>query len=120
MQAKTVLYIDDDYQAGLLARVFLQKAGFDTELALNTRQAREILAAKTIHMVITDIGLPGENGVDFYRWLQASEFKAIPVFLVSAHAMGFSDVLTDHRDIFFEKPLFFPSFIERIKKQLGV
>jgi CheY-like chemotaxis protein len=69
-------------------------------------------------MVITDIGLPGENGIEFYEWITQSEYKHIPVLMVSAHAMGFSEVLTRHRDIFFEKPIFFPAFIQHIKKTL--
>jgi DNA-binding NtrC family response regulator len=116
---RTILYIDDDYQAGLLAKVFLERAGFGVEIVLNTSDARKVLADKKIDLVITDVGLPGETGTEFYEWMVQSEYKEIPVILVSAHAMGFSHVLTEHRDIFFEKPLFFPSFIEHIKKILG-
>jgi DNA-binding response OmpR family regulator len=115
---KTILYIDDDYQAGLLCKVFLEKAGFKVEIVLNTVDARKVLAGKNIDMLITDVGLPGENGVDFYKWMMQSEYKNIPVLIVSAHAMGFSEVLTEHRDIFFEKPLFFPTFIDKIKEVL--
>jgi len=116
---KTIIYIDDDYQAGLLCKVFLERAGFNIEICLNTKEAREKLASKTIDMLITDIGLPGENGVEFYEWLMQSKYKDIPVLLVSAHAMGFSHVLTEHRDIFFEKPLFFPNFIDKVKEVLN-
>ena len=116
---KTILYIDDDYQAGLLAKVFLERARFNVEICLNTKEARKLLAEKKIDLVITDVGLPGETGTEFYEWFVQSEYKQTPVLMVSAHAMGFSHVLTEHRDIFFEKPLFFPSFIEHIKKILG-
>lgn len=116
---KTILYIDDDYQAGLLAKVFLERARLNVETVLNTQEARKVLEEKKIDMVITDIGLPGETGTQFYEWMVQSKYKDIPVILVSAHAMGFSTVLTEHRDIFFEKPIFFPSFIEKIKKILG-
>ncbi|HHM02099.1 MAG TPA: response regulator [Caldithrix abyssi] len=116
---KTILYIDDDYQSGLLVKVFFEKEHFDVELVLNTEDARKVLREKHIDMVISDIGLPGENGIQFYEWLTQSEYRHIPIFLVSAHAMGFSHVLTEHRDIFFEKPLFFPSFIQAVKDKLN-
>jgi len=116
---KTILYIDDDYQSGLLAKVFLEKSGYSVEIVLNTIDAREILAKVNIDLIVTDIGLPGENGVQFYEWLVQSKYKHIPCILVSAHAMGFSHVLTEHRDIFFEKPLFFPKFIDQVKKIIG-
>ena len=113
---KTILYIDDDYQAGLLCKVFLEKAGFFVEIVLNTIEARRVLSEKNIDMVITDVGLPGENGIEFYKWLMTSKYNRIPVLIVSAHAMGFDEVLTEHRDIFFEKPIFFPVFIDSIKE----
>ncbi len=116
---KRILYIDDDYQSGLLVKVFFEKEDFDVELVLNTQDARTVLREKHIDMVITDIGLPGENGIQFYEWMTQSEYKEMPIFLVSAHAMGFSHVLTEHRDIFFEKPLFFPSFIQAVKDKLA-
>ncbi|KAA3615615.1 MAG: response regulator [Calditrichaeota bacterium] len=115
-EKKTILYIDDDYQAGLLCKVFLEKAGFLVEIVLNTIEARKVLSEKKIDMVITDIGLPGENGVEFYKWMMTSKYNNMPVLIVSAHAMGFSEVLTEHRDIFFEKPIFFPTFIDKIKE----
>ncbi|RMH64923.1 MAG: response regulator [Calditrichaeota bacterium] len=115
---RTILYIDDDYQSGLLVKFFFEKEGFKVELAMNTSEARDILKNNPVDMVITDIGLPGENGIEFYKWLTGSEYKDIPIFLVSAHAMGFNEVLTEHRDIFFEKPLFFPNFIKEVRKVL--
>ena len=115
---KRIIYIDDDFQSGLLCKVFLERANFHVDICLNTKEARNLLAKEHIDMVITDIGLPGENGIEFYEWITQSEYKHIPVLMVSAHAMGFSEVLTQHRDIFFEKPIFFPAFIQQIKKTL--
>ena len=117
---KRIIYIDDDYQAGLLCKVFLERANFQVDICLNTNEARELLAKEKIDLVITDIGLPGENGIEFYEWITESKFKKIPVVIVSAHAMGFSEVLTKHRDIFFEKPIFFPTFIQHINKMLDI
>jgi DNA-binding response OmpR family regulator len=116
---KRIIYIDDDYQSGLLCKVFLERANFHIDICLNTKEARALLAQEHIDMVITDIGLPGENGIEFYEWFTSSEYKHIPILMVSAHAMGFNEVLTRHRDIFFEKPIFFPNFIQHINKVLS-
>jgi len=117
---KKILYIDDDQQAGKLMRFYLQREDFDVLVCTDTQKAREILASQQIDAIITDIGLPGENGIDFYKWLQKHEtFKKIPVLLVSAHAVGFDEVLSEHRDIFMSKPLFFPEVIERLNTMLG-
>ena len=116
---KRLIYIDDDYQSGLLFKVFLERAKYRVDICLNTQEARKLLAEEHIDMVITDVGLPGENGIQFYEWLTSSEYKHIPIFMVSAHAMGFSEVLTKHRDVFFEKPIFFPNLIQHINKTLS-
>ena len=116
---KFIIYIDDDYQAALLGKVFLERANYLVEICLNTEQARAILDKKIPDMIITDIGLPGENGIEFYEWVKSSHFKEIPVLIVSAHVAGFHEVLTAHREIFFEKPIFFPKLIDKIREILG-
>lgn len=112
-----ILYIDDNIQAGRLTKLYLEKNKFKVFLAGDTTAARDILAAEKINVLITDIGLPGEDGLQFYKWLQNIEpYKKIPVLLVSAHAVGFDDILRDHRDIFIAKPVFFPELISRLEK----
>lgn len=116
---KFIIYIDDDNNAALMGKMFLERANFIVEICLNTAQARAILEKKIPDMIITDVGLPGESGIQFYEWIKSSHLSGIPVLIVSAHAMGFHDVLTKHKDIFFEKPIYFPKLIEKIKKILG-
>ncbi len=112
-----ILYLDDDLQSRNLIQYYLGKKGFNVLTCENTNKARETLANKKIDAIITDIGLPGENGLEFYNWLQAHEtYKSIPVLMVSAHAFGFDEVLTKHKDIFLSKPIFFPELIERLNQ----
>ncbi len=115
-----LLYIDDSVQAGRLMTIYMQRAGFCVSVARDTKEARKILADYRIDAIITDIGLPGENGVDFYNWLkQHDRYKHLPVLLVSAHAFGFDGFMAEHKDIFYTKPLFFPDLISRMKKMLS-
>jgi DNA-binding response OmpR family regulator len=114
-ERKTILYIDDDYQSGLLVKVFLERENYNVLICQNTKEAREKLAASRPDLLITDIGLPVESGLQFYDWFITSEYKDIPLLFVSAHAVGFNEALTRHKDIFFEKPIYFPKLIQRIK-----
>ncbi len=117
----TILFVDDDRQTLILAKLFLEKEGFEVHGCSNTEKARKVLQKHAIDYIITDVGLPGENGFQFYDWLQEQpQFKEIPVLFVSAHAVGFDEHLTKHRDHFMPKPLFFPDLIERLKKDLKV
>lgn len=117
---KQIIYIDDNYQAGLLAKVFLERENFKVDICINTLEAREKLKNKQPHLIISDIGLPGENGLQFFEWLQQSQFKEIPFLFVSAHALGFNEVLQKHKDIFIQKPIFFADLVKRIKKIFSI
>ncbi len=117
----SILFLDDDKQTLILAKLYLEKEGFEVFGCSNTQKARNILQNKRIDYIITDVGLPGENGLQFYDWLQSrQEFRHIPVLFVSAHALGFDEHLTKHRDRFMTKPIFFPELIERLQRELNL
>ncbi len=116
----TVLYIDDDRQALKLCRFYLKSAGFTVHIATSAAEARWQLNETDVDCIITDVGLPGEDGITFYRWVQSQPaLRAIPFLFVSGHAMGFDAYLVEHRDRFFEKPLFFPALIDRIRELIA-
>ena len=118
---KTVLYIDDNSQACLLLKLFLEKDGFKVFTTRETQTARKVLAREPIDCIISDIGLPKENGIEFYEWVQKTDtYKNIYFLFVSGHAVGFDQVLTQHKDNFITKPIFFPDLIDRLRKELNV
>lgn len=116
---KQILYIDDNSQARLLLKLFLEKEGFKVFSAGNTEMARKILKEHQISCIITDVGLPGENGLEFYHWIQEQDaYKQILFLFVSGHAVGFNNDLSIHRSNFITKPIFFPDLIDRLHKEL--
>jgi DNA-binding response OmpR family regulator len=114
-----ILFVDDDSNSGLLAKLYLERKNFKVHVAKDTTRARSLLDKFKFNIIISDIGMPGENGIDFCKWLKKEEnYKNIPVFLISAHASNLAD-LNPKTDVeFFEKPLFFPQLIDRINKTL--
>ncbi len=113
---KTIIYIDDNPHAGLLVKLFLEKEGYRVKIYDNTDRARNILEKQKIDLIITDLGLPGEDGLSFYKWLQSSDYHEIPVLIASGHAFGVDNELSRLKDIFVEKPILFPKLVERIRK----
>ena len=111
----TILFIDDDSNCGLIAKLYLEKNDFKVYVAKDTTKARNLLNRNKFDLIISDIGMPGESGIDFYKWLQdEDQYKNIPVFLVSAHASNLADLDPKVNVEFFVKPLFFPKLIDRI------
>lgn len=82
-----VLILEDDAGIRRLERSILERAGYQVELAAEIQEARQILAEKTVDLLLLDYRLgEGDNGLEFYRNLQA-EGRDIPAILVT----GFGD-----------------------------
>ena len=115
-----ILYIDDDHEANLLAKIYLKKNGYSVLIAENTEEAREILKKEAISIIISDVGLPGESGPEFYRALKKDDqFSKVPFIFVSGHAMGYDESLLEERHHFLQKPIFFPDLVKMIESIIG-
>ncbi|MCS7021151.1 MAG: diguanylate cyclase [Gemmataceae bacterium] len=65
----SVLVVDDDPHVLELLRVQLE-GEFEVLLAETADQAREILASRSVDMVLTDLQLPGESGLSLLEWVR--------------------------------------------------
>jgi len=75
-----VLVVEDD---ALLARALsrvLANAGFEVEVALDGVAATNVLLGARFDVVVSDINLPGTNGVDLLRTIRAYDLD-LPVIL---------------------------------------
>ncbi|MGC1305047.1 MAG: response regulator transcription factor, partial [Caulobacteraceae bacterium] len=77
-----VLIVDDDL--GLRAEMadYLTTHGLKVHEAGEARQAREVIAARPIRLVVLDVMLPGEDGLSLCRKL--AESGGPPVLMLSA------------------------------------
>ena len=115
-----IIYIDDDKEANLLADLYLKKYGYDVVTVENTELARAILKKENVSLIITDVGIPGESGPEFYRSLKDDEkYRDIPFIFVSGHAMGYDESLLEEHHHFVPKPIFFPDMVNLIKSILS-
>jgi two-component system phosphate regulon response regulator OmpR len=86
-EAPHVLVVDDDSRLRDLLRRFLVEQGFRVTTARNAGAARDQLAAFHFDLLVVDIMMPGETGLDLTQWLR--ETSDVPVLLLSA--MGETD-----------------------------
>lgn len=114
-----IIYIDDDKEANRLAALYLNKYGYNVKTAVNTIHAREVIENENVSLVITDVGIPGESGPEFYRAMKNNNrFKDIPFIFVSGHAMGYDESLLEEQHHFVQKPIFFPDLVNLIRSIL--
>lgn len=81
-----ILLVDDDQRirAGLARHIDWEALGYEPPvLAADAAQAWQALRTGGIDVLVTDIRLPGESGLEFCRRLRA-QYPEMPVFLLSA------------------------------------
>ncbi len=77
-----ILVIDDDTRLRTLLGRFLDENGFQVSLAKDTGEAKKMMQELIFDLLIVDVMLPNENGVDFTADLRKS--SKIPVIMLTA------------------------------------
>ena len=77
-----ILIVDDEPQILRLLSQTLEKNGHACYSAENAQQARTLLGQQSFDLLVTDIQMPGESGLDLVRFVQ-SEFPELAVVIVS-------------------------------------
>jgi CheY-like chemotaxis protein len=84
-----VLFIDDEPDARELITCFLESTGAEVVTAASAKEAFDTLAAFRPTVLVSDIGMPVEDGYSFIRSLRAFEAdvgEGIPSLALTAYA----------------------------------
>ncbi|MBN2555205.1 MAG: response regulator [Anaerolineales bacterium] len=85
MNGRTILIVDDEIPIAEMFRMILDAAGYKTQVAHKVVDALAVLKAVPVDLIILDIMMPGESGLDFIKDLRKdSAFTDLPVIFVSA------------------------------------
>jgi two-component system, OmpR family, phosphate regulon response regulator OmpR len=79
-----LLVVDDDARLRELLRRYLSDSGFRVTAAADASEARSSLASFAFDLVVLDVMMPGESGLELTRALRAD--GRIPVLLLTAMA----------------------------------
>jgi two-component system OmpR family response regulator len=77
-----LLVIDDDHEIRHLLTRFMEKNGFRITSVRDAREARRAWTRGAFQLVVLDLMLPGESGLDLARWLRDQE--DVPIVMLSA------------------------------------
>jgi two-component system OmpR family response regulator len=80
--APHILVVDDDREIRDLLARFLEKQGFRVTVARDAREARKHWPLGRYHLVVLDLMMPGESGLDFARWLRSQ--SDVPIVMLTA------------------------------------
>jgi DNA-binding NtrC family response regulator len=83
--APRILIVDDDASQRSLLDSFLRSQGFETVAVASGERALEVLGAGEVHMMISDVRMPGISGLETLRRAR-QQHAVLPVLLVTAYA----------------------------------
>jgi DNA-binding NtrC family response regulator len=81
---ETILIIDDEKSLLDLLTVVFKKEGYAVKSALSASGGFEILAKEEVDLVVTDIKMPGADGMDILRYVRENQ-PDLPVILITAY-----------------------------------
>ena len=80
-----ILIVDDDRDIRELVGTYLSKNGVRVTLASGGRQMRAALSTSDRpDLIVLDLMLPGESGLDLCRELRSGEYQSIPILMLTA------------------------------------
>jgi len=102
--APHLLIIDDDSRIRELLAKYLGEHGFRVTTASNAADARHRLAGLTFDLLIVDVMMPGESGMDLTRSLR--ETMTVPILMLTARSESDARIqgLENGADDYLSKP----------------
>ena len=79
---KHILVVDDDTRLRMLLQRFLRENGFSVSAAKNADEARMLLNQYKFHLLIVDVMMPQESGLEFLVRLRQENM--VPVIMLTA------------------------------------
>ena len=80
---KKILIVEDETSLRDLLTKILGLEGFKVFSAVTVKEGIDILKNEDVYLVITDVMLPDENGIEFTKWVK-SNFPLIEVIVMTA------------------------------------
>ena len=81
-EKKNILVVDDEEQILMLLKDLLEENSYECTLAVNAAEARKAMNDHNFELVLCDVNMPGESGMDFTRYVLA-EYADTAVLMVT-------------------------------------
>ena len=113
-----VLLVDDemDVLEGITDALDFDSLGIESVyLAQSAAHAREILLSRNVDIMVTDIEMPGESGLDLLQWVRDSGLDTVTLFCTSYANFNYAQkALEMHSFDYFLKPIAYSALQERL------
>jgi two-component system alkaline phosphatase synthesis response regulator PhoP len=125
---KRILLVDDEPDFSMVVQAYLEKEGFETELAYNGLEGYEKIKANPPDAVVLDVMMPEMDGYELCSKLKKdSAFANIPIILLTAVAdhvtstrYSHYDGMSTEADDYLPKPASADDITQSVKRLLGM
>lgn len=113
-----ILLVDDDVDVieGILCGVDFESIGIDRVFtAQSAAAAREILTSEDVDIMLTDIEMPGESGLNLLTWVRSAGYDIVTLFCTSYADFNYAKKAVEmHSFDYFLKPISYEALRERL------
>lgn len=113
-----ILVVEDDVTISKLFVEFLTKSGFETKTAVSAEAAQEILNIEAMNIVITDIVLPGMDGIEFTKNIRKKFNTEVIVMTGYSSEYSYEDAIKSGASDLIFKPVKLNELVLRINRVL--
>ncbi len=120
MKPQTVLLVDDERVILNTMAQFLERIGHQVFTAETAEDAIQIMNSHPVEIVITDIMLPGQNGLELTRQIRSDHNADVIVMTGYSENYSYEEAITIGASDFVFKPVRFQELrlrIERVQKE---
>ncbi|MBA3746499.1 MAG: response regulator [Solirubrobacterales bacterium] len=93
--SRRILVVDDDPPVRLALAAILADAGYDIRDVGSAREARHVLTHETIDLLLSDVSMPGETGIDLIRYALCEHRETATLLISALEDPGIAQVAMD-------------------------
>ncbi len=123
VQSGRLLLVDDDEVLRVVQSDFLRRFGYDVHVAEDGRAAMNYLAAQAVDLVITDMVMPGSDGVEVIRHIRKT-YPQLKIIAISGGGATKRELLLDIARVLgvaktLEKPFTMTALLQAVREVTG-
>ncbi|MDW7760958.1 MAG: response regulator [Acidobacteriota bacterium] len=115
---KRILLVDDEKSLGLLYEEELTKEGYAVKVVHDAESALKILDRQAFDLIITDIRMPGKDGVELITEILGRR-RDIPIIINTAYQSYRDDFMTWAADAYVVKSSSLDELLKTIRDLIG-
>lgn len=113
-----ILVVDDEGAIKTMIQKSIEKAGYLCLAARSGREAMGVLDRQAVDVVITDISMPGINGIELTRHVKKNYASDVIIMTGYVEDFRYEDIINLGASDFLQKPISIKELVVRLKRVL--